>query len=300
MWTLDREIHVKPIAISANPARHHRVVPEAHRQPGAEGRRRPHAERHGEKPNPGRQRAVAVEELEVHGDQEDEPEQREEGHGDGAAGGGEPQVREQADVEHRLGDAPLPRDERDQAGGRGGEAGEGARRSPAAHRRLDDRVDEQADGDGRQVSGRRGPGRGGRGSRDVGTQTATSTIATAATGAIAKNTLPHQKCSRSQPPTIGPKATPIPTVAPHTPIALARSTRSVNTLDRIDSVLGKTMAAPTPITARAAISWPVEVPSEPAAVPIPKTARPVISAPLRPNRSLRLPAASTKAQNASW
>jgi len=46
----------------------------------------------------------------------------------------------------------------------------------------------------------------------------------------------------------------MPVVAPHTPIALARSTRSVNTFDKIESVLGKMIAAPAPITARAAMS----------------------------------------------
>ncbi len=88
--------------------------------------------------------------------------------------------------------------------------------------------------------------RGASGSREVGTVLITNTMATAATGAMARKALPHQKCSRSQPPTMGPKATPIPVVAPQMPMALARSARSVNTLDRIDSVFGNTMACSTP------------------------------------------------------
>ena len=75
-----------------------------------------------------------------------------------------------------------------------------------------------------------------------------------AAGAIARNALPHQKCSSSQPPTIGPNATPMPVVAPQIPMAFARSVRSGKTFDRIERVLGNTIAAPIPMTARAAVS----------------------------------------------
>ena len=37
--------------------------------------------------------------------------------------------------------------------------------------------------------------------------------------------LPHSKRPRSHPPTIGTEAIPIPVVAPHSPMALARSAR---------------------------------------------------------------------------
>ena len=53
----------------------------------------------------------------------------------------------------------------------------------------------------------------------------------------------------SQPPMIGPSAIATPVIAPHKPIARARSPRSVNTLVSSDSVEGNTIAAPTPITA---------------------------------------------------
>ena len=69
-----------------------------------------------------------------------------------------------------------------------------------------------------------------------------------------KKTLPHQKCPRSHPPTIGPIATPTPVVAPQSPMALARSERSVKMLAINDSVEGKIAAAPIPMNARAAIS----------------------------------------------
>ena len=94
------------------------------------------------------------------------------------------------------------------------------------------------------------------GSRDVGTNNTPPRNVTAATGAITTNTLPHQKCSSSQPPVIGPNATPSPVIAPHSPIARARSPRSVYKLEMIASVAGKINAAPTPITARTATSAP--------------------------------------------
>ena len=110
-----------------------------------------------------------------------------------------------------------------------------------------------------------------------------------------RNTLPHQNCSRSHPPTIGPMAMPTPTVAPQSPIAFARSRRSVKTFEISDSVAGKMRAAPRPITARAVISSPDEVPKAPARLAAPNSPRPARSMPLRPSRSLRLPAASTRA-----
>ena len=62
------------------------------------------------------------------------------------------------------------------------------------------------------------------------------------------------KCSSSQPPTIGPIAMATPAIAPHKPMARARSPRSVNTLEISDSVAGNVMAAPSPITDLAAMS----------------------------------------------
>ena len=187
-------------------------------------------------------------------DQEDEAEQREERDCDGATRGGEPQVCEQPDVEHRLRDAPLPEHEHDEGDRRDGEAGERAGRGPSPHGRLDDRVDEQADRDRRQGQTDPIETRRGRVARCRNPDRDRASIATAAAGTMARKMLPHQKCSSSQPPTIGPNATAIPVVAPHTPIALARSVLSVNVFERIDKVFGNTIAAPTPIIARAAMS----------------------------------------------
>ena len=96
----------------------------------------------------------------------------------------------------------------------------------------------------------------------------------AATGAIAKKMLRQSESSSSQPPTIGPSAIATPAIAPHRPIAQARSPRSVNTFVISDSVDGNTIAAPTPITERVAISAPGVSISPPARLARPKTVRP--------------------------
>ena len=114
---------------------------------------------------------------------------------------------------------------------------------------------------------------------------------------MAKKMLAQEKRSSSQPPTIGPSAIAIPAVAPHSPIARARSPRSVKMFEISDSVAGNTIAAPRPMKQRAAISCAELVVSPPATLARPNTARPASSMPLRPKRSDRLPAASRKAAN---
>jgi len=103
------------------------------------------------------------------------------------------------------------------------------------------------------------------------------------------------KCSSSQPPTIGPIAMATPAIAPHSPMARARSLRSVKTLEISDSVAGKVMAAPSPITDLAAMSCAGLVVKPPARLAPPTTASPASSMPLRPNRSDRLPKVSSGA-----
>ena len=90
-------------------------------------------------------------------------------------------------------------------------------------------------------------GRAASGLFDTGTATATPAAATAATGAMAMKMLPQEKLCSSQPPTIGPIAMATPAIAPQSPIARARSSRSVNTLVSSESVAGSVMAAPRPI-----------------------------------------------------
>ena len=61
-----------------------------------------------------------------------------------------------------------------------------------------------------------------------------------------------------------------------------------------ERVAGKIIAAPRPITQRATISWSGVVVSPPATLAMPKTPSPASKMPLRPTRSLRLPAASSR------
>ena len=131
------------------------------------------------------------------------------------------------------------------------------------------------------------------GSRDVGMNRRPATTATMATGTLTRKTAPHQKCSSSQPPTIGPIATPAPVIAAHTPIALARSFGSVKTLVSSANVVGKMSAAPTPIAARAPISSAADPAWDATADAAANAAKPRASAPRRPYRSPRLPAASS-------
>ena len=133
------------------------------------------------------------------------------------------------------------------------------------------------------------------GSLDVGTTSATRIAAAAATGAMAMKMLAQLKCSSSQPPTIGPIAMAAPPTAPHKPMARARSPRPVKTLDSTESVAGKVMAAPSPITDLAAMSCAGSVVKPPARLAPPTTASPASSMPLRPNRSDRLPKVSSSA-----
>ena len=87
-------------------------------------------------------------------------------------------------------------------------------------------------------------------------RTATRAAIAPATMAMKTKMLPHQNRSRSHPPTIGPVAMPIPVVAPHSPMAMARSPRSVKTLTSSESVDGNMNAAPSPMTAREATARP--------------------------------------------
>jgi len=100
-------------------------------------------------------------------------------------------------------------------------------------------------------------------------------------GTLTKNTDPYQKCTRSQPLTVGPIAPAAPRKLAQMAIALGRSSGG-NTLMRIDSVDGMISAAAAPMTARQAISchMALESVARPAATRY--RSRPSCSAPLRP------------------
>ena len=116
----------------------------------------------------------------------------------------------------------------------------------------------------------------------------------AAIGTLIKNTDPHAKWSSSSPPTIGPSAMPAPLVAAQNPIARWRSCTSAKVLVMIASVEGMMSAAPMPMLARAAISMPTEPETAAQVEPAAKATRPARNVRLRPIRSPRLPATSSR------
>ena len=116
-----------------------------------------------------------------------------------------------------------------------------------------------------------------------------ATSARMMTGTLTRNTEPHQKCSSRKPEATGPMAAPPPAMPAQTAMALGRSSGG-NTLVRMESVAGMTKAAASPITARAPITAVEESAVAASSVPNRNRTSPACSAPLRPNRSPRVPA----------
>ena len=77
-------------------------------------------------------------------------------------------------------------------------------------------------------------------------------------------------------------------------MARPRSPGSVNVLVRIDSVVGKMNAPPTPISPRATMSPPGDVACDAISEQIPNHTRPKLNAPFRPKRSPSEPAVSSR------
>ncbi|GGR86104.1 hypothetical protein GCM10010252_25960 [Streptomyces aureoverticillatus] len=73
-----------------------------------------------------------------------------------------------------------------------------------------------------------------------------------------RKTEPHQKCSSRNPASTGPAAIPTPADVEKIPIAAARA-GPVNVHIRMAIMAGVISALPTPIAARAAISWPASL-----------------------------------------
>ena len=90
---------------------------------------------------------------------------------------------------------------------------------------------------------------GAAGSRDVGTTMTTARNPMATTGTLTRKTDPHQKCSSSHPPAVGPTAMPSPETPAQMPIARPSSSGG-NTLVKIDRVDGMMRAAPRPMRPR--------------------------------------------------
>ena len=110
------------------------------------------------------------------------------------------------------------------------------------------------------------------------------------TGALIRNTEPHQKCSNSSPPSTGPSAPPPPKAAAHTAMARRRSC-ALSKMVRINpSVDGMRVAAEAPRAARARISSSGLGANAVAKEAKPNAGAPIMSMRLRPKRSPSEPA----------
>ena len=139
--------------------------------------------------------------------------------------------------------------------------------------------------------------RGASGSRDVGSRKRPAMSAPIVTGTLIRKTEPHQKWASSNPPSTGPMAPPAPARAAQTPMARPRSRASMKMLVSSDSVLGMINAPPMPMKHRVKISMVDEVAMADMIEPAQKMMRPICRAPLRPKRSPRAPAVSSRPAN---
>ena len=96
------------------------------------------------------------------------------------------------------------------------------------------------------------------------------------------------------PPKSTPAAAPLPPIAPQIPSALLRSEPSSNVVVMIESVAGEMIAAPSPCTARAAISTPIESARPQASDATAKSAMPIMNMRRRPSRSAARPPSRRK------
>jgi hypothetical protein len=108
-----------------------------------------------------------------------------------------------------------------------------------------------------------------------GARTNAPTRAMRTTGRLMRNTEPHQKCSSSAPPTMGPRAAPTIETLAQIPMARFRSRMSENVMRMSARVAGIIVAAPTPSRARAAMSTAGDGAKAASAEAPPKISRPI-------------------------
>ena len=113
-------------------------------------------------------------------------------------------------------------------------------------------------------------------------------------GTATSSTAPHQNCSTSQPPKIGPRAAPPEKPAAHTATASRRLPGSGNMLRIRDSVDGMSIAPNRPSPARPAISHSALGANAVAADTAAKPVVPMRSSRRRPILSPRLPMATKR------
>jgi hypothetical protein len=114
---------------------------------------------------------------------------------------------------------------------------------------------------------------------------------------IAK-TAGQENHSRIAPESSRPMTAPPPATPAHIPTARPRSSGG-KMFVMIESVVGMTSAAPTPMTARRPINVPGSLTKIATAEAPPKTTRPMSRIPFRPKRSPSAPAGSNSPANTS-
>ena len=102
---------------------------------------------------------------------------------------------------------------------------------------------------------------------------------------MTRNTARHELICTSTPPSTGPSAIETPNTAPQTPIAIARSRASTNTLRMIDIATGLSIEPPIACSTRAAISMPSDGASAHSSEPSENSASPDWKTRRRPSRS---------------
>ncbi len=117
------------------------------------------------------------------------------------------------------------------------------------------------------------------------------------TGTLTKKIHSQPAYSVSTPPASTPTAAPEPPIAPQTPSALLRSAPSSKVVMMIESAAGEMIAAPSPWTAREAMSTPSDQASPQRNDAIVNTTTPIRKSRRLPNRSARRPPSNRKPPN---
>jgi hypothetical protein len=130
-----------------------------------------------------------------------------------------------------------------------------------------------------------GSNRRARGARDSGTNRPVSTTTATTTGTFSQKIDRQPTASTNAPPSSGPRAMDRPITPPHTPIAFARSARSVKTFVMIDMATGLSIEPPTACRARNVMSHPVVGARLHSSDPAPNRTRPVWNVRRLPIRS---------------
>lgn len=121
----------------------------------------------------------------------------------------------------------------------------------------------------------------------------------AITGTLTIKTAPHQKCSRSRPPRIGPSALPAAKPVAQTATATRRWARSTNRVRNSARVAGISIAPKKPSSARAATSTTASAANAAANETTPKPATPMSRVRRRPMRSPSVPMVTSRPASTS-